>query len=79
MATKDLTAMEAVKEVIALNPWHAFRVISRRENPCILSKISPEELKLPEGWEFNTKNGITNKHNTQSGAYQTIDVIQQKR
>lgn len=76
MTSKELTAAEALKEILILNSGKAFQSISpERANPCILSRIPPEELKLPEGWEYNTKNGITNKHNTQSGAYSIIDVI----
>lgn len=79
MAAVELTAVEAIKEVIALNPLNAYRVISRRENPCILSKNPPEELKLPEGWTLDTEDGITLKYPKQSGTYESIDVIRPKK
>ena len=34
-----------------------------------------EELVLPEGFYYNDKNGITNKHNTKSGSYISLLVV----
>ncbi len=36
--------------------------------------IPPEDLILPKGYYYNTKNGITNKHRTKSGAYESFNV-----
>ena len=38
-------------------------------NSRIFSSVPVEELDLPEGFYYNEKNGVTNKHNTKSGAY----------
>jgi hypothetical protein len=40
----------------------------------IFSSINVEELNLPEWFYYDQKNGITNKHNTQSGIYGTVHV-----
>jgi len=76
---KKRTSEEVVKEIISLNPLTAYHVISQRKNPCILSIIPPEKLKLPNGWNYNVQNGITRKHHAKSGIYQKIDVIQRKK
>lgn len=44
-------------------------------HPNILySDIDANLLTLPNGWYYNEKNGITNKHNTETGVYQTYTV-----
>ena len=44
-------------------------------NPNILySDIDANLLTLPNGWYYNNKNGITNKHNTETGMYQSYTV-----
>ena len=44
-------------------------------HPNILySDIDANLLTLPNGWYYNDKNGITNKHNTETGVYQTYTV-----
>ncbi len=35
----------------------------------IYSSRPVEELNLPEGFYYNDKNGLTNKHNTETGQY----------
>ena len=35
----------------------------------IYSSKTVEELELPEGFYYNEKNGLTNKHNTETGQY----------
>lgn len=40
----------------------------------IFASVPASELKLPKGFYYNDKNGITNKHHTTSGSYVTIDV-----
>lgn len=42
--------------------------------PYISTEIEPENLKYPQGFYYNEKNGITNKHNTKSGKYMSVDV-----
>lgn len=44
-------------------------------NPNILySDIDANLLTLPNGWYYNNKNVITNKHNTETGMYQSYTV-----
>ena len=44
-------------------------------HPYVLySDIDADLLTLPNGWYYNDKNGITNKHNTETGVYQTYTV-----
>ena len=43
------------------------------ERICYTS-VSPKKLVLPKGFYYNEKNGITNKHNTKTGVYISIDV-----
>ena len=38
------------------------------------SSVPVEQLVLPEGFYYNDKNGITNKHNTQTGTYCALEV-----
>ena len=38
-------------------------------NSRIFSSVPVDKLDLPEGFYYNEKNGVTNKHNTKSGAY----------
>jgi hypothetical protein len=35
----------------------------------IYSSKAVEELELPEGFYYNEKNGLTNKHSTETGQY----------
>lgn len=42
---------------------------------CLISFVPIEELKLPDGWYYNTKNGLTNKHNSSTGLYSCIEII----
>lgn len=44
-------------------------------HPNILySDIDADLLTLPNGWYYNDKNGITNKHNTETGVYRVFTV-----
>ena len=44
------------------------------DRSMIFSSVDIEKLVLPEWFYYNQKNGITNKHNTQSGIYVSIHV-----
>lgn len=41
----------------------------------IFTNVSATELKLPAPFYYNEKNGITNKHKTESGLYIALDVV----
>lgn len=66
-------ANELIDTLKTLNP---LAKIERDENvpSRIYSSVPADLLILPEGFYYNEKNGITNKHNTKSGLYLTLDV-----
>lgn len=61
-----------VKELKARNPEVKFDLSDRTKGPvAIIYGTAPaESLSYPEGYYYNEKNGITNKHNTKSGFYE---------
>lgn len=65
-------------ELQKLNPNVDIRVANIAFDPLaterLFASVPVSELVLPEGFYYNEKNGITNKHNTASGAYITVDV-----
>lgn len=69
---------EIVKVIRDLNP----NAIIRVGNPSLdslarerfYSSVPGNKLILPEGFYYNDKNGITNKHKTQSGKYVSLAV-----
>lgn len=60
--------------VVKLNPGKAGIYSFPNYEIYIRSSVPAESLVLPEGCYYNTKNGITNKHNTIEGIYSTIQV-----
>lgn len=42
---------------------------------CLASFIPPEKLKFPAGYYYNQKNGVTNKHRTHSGSYESFNLL----
>lgn len=65
-----------VSEINRLNPGvYAYTSIYSSLNIIFFRfKINPKTLKLPEGYYYNEKNGITNKHNTKSGSYESFSI-----
>ena len=43
--------------------------------PKLTSNIGLANLNYPQGFYYNEKNGITNKHNTESGVYLNVDIM----
>ena len=73
------TNLYEIAEVIQqLNPNAEIRVgnleFDTMATQRFYSSIPVEQLILPEGFYFNDKNGITNKHNTQTGIYCDLEV-----
>ena len=66
---------EAIQE---LNPTAEIRVgkigLDSRASERFYSSLPIEKLVLPEGFYYNEKNGVTNKNNTNSGLYCSLDV-----
>lgn len=69
---------QLINEIRKMNPGVEIRIgdpnFDSRARDRIFSSIPLEQLKLPEGYYSNGKNGITNKHYSQNGMYVTIDV-----
>lgn len=65
VAARLLELLNPGKVAVTRDPYNGFRVIAN---------CAPEDLIYPEGWYFNDKNGLTNKHNTSTGQYDTIGV-----
>ena len=59
---------EIAKAIQELNPHAEIRIADPAEfsqaEAIIFSSVPGDELVLPEGFYYNEKNGITNKHNT---------------
>jgi len=67
---------EVYDEMVRMNPDIALRL--RADLRGFGSNVPGEDLALPEGFYYNEKNGITNKHNTESGMYASWDVMDLK-
>ena len=69
---------QLINEIRKLNPNIEIRVgdpqFDSLAGERIFSSVPMEQLRLPEGYYSNDKNGITNKHNTESGLYTTLSV-----
>ena len=65
VAARLLELLNPGKVAVTRDPYNGFRVIAN---------CAPEDLTYPEGWYFNDKNGLTNKHNSSTGQYDTIGV-----
>jgi|GEM_PF-5183819 len=69
---------QLINEIRKLNPNVEIRVgdpqFDSLASERIFSSVPMEQLKLPEGYYSNEKNGITNKHNTETGLYTTLSV-----
>lgn len=42
---------------------------------CLATFIPPEKLKFPVGYYYTEKNGVTNKHKTADGSYETFSLL----
>ena len=62
------------EEITKLNENANLKLIKEAGSYVILSLVDGKDLKLPENFYYNEKNGITNKHKTESGAYISIMV-----
>lgn len=60
---------ELTKELSRLNP-EAGIVSGLEGNPnVIFGLLEPEKLVMPKGYSYNEKDGITNKHQSETGRY----------
>lgn len=65
---------QIVEELKKLNPDAIIMTADFRMTYKIYSSVPGPKLRLPKGFEYNEKNGITNKHITENGEYITIQV-----
>ena len=75
--SQSTSLLDVTKVIQQLNPYAEIRLGSIKDpirHRRIYSSVSPEQLILPEGFYYNSKNGITNKHRTESGIYCAFDV-----
>ena len=68
MSTSDFI----IQEVRRLNP--NVKIETDSDRGLLFSSVEIQDLVLPEWFYYNQKNGITNKHNTQSGIYGSVRV-----
>lgn len=78
VSAKDLSVIELITELKKLNPEANISPLGSEEEGMTINAIDcdipAKDLKLPEGFYYNDKNGITNKHNTLNGSYVTLHV-----
>ncbi len=62
------------EELIRLNPGVKFDVRDYKVSPVIIiyGNVAGGSLNLPDGYYYNGKNSITNKHNTKTGLYESF-------
>ena len=69
---------QLINEIRKLNPGVEIRIgderFDREARSRIFSSVPMHQLKLPEGYYSNEKNGITNKHNAENGLYTQLNV-----
>lgn len=69
---------QLINEIRKLNPGVEIRIgderFDREARSRIFSSVPMQQLKLPEGYYSNEKNGITNKHNAENGLYTQLSV-----
>lgn len=70
---ENLGFAEFAKELQRLNPTAKFTFVFSNYPIIIQSKQPIGTIKLPSGYYYSEKNGITNKHNTSSGAYEIYE------
>lgn len=66
---RKMDLKELTRELSKLNPGAGI-VSGLKENPkVIFGLLEPEKLVMPKGYYYNDKNGITNKHESETGNY----------
>lgn len=75
--TRELTQSEAISWIYTHNLGLIFPNYVNGNFTHFTSKVPISGLTLPNGWYYNEKNGITNKHISSTGIYSCIDVVYQ--
>lgn len=74
---ENIGIFEVVKEMLRLNWVDCDEYLFAGKfggHRVIVTNLDMTTLKYPEGYEFNSKNGVTNKHHTTSGIYESFPV-----
>lgn len=74
---ENVGIFEVVKEMLRLNWVDCDEYLFAGNfggQKVIVTNLDMTTLKYPEGYEFNSKNGVTNKHHTTSGIYESFPV-----
>ena len=71
---ESIGIVNMMNELRVLNPTVKFELHDYSVYPvfAIMGTAPATELNFPEGYYWNEKNGITNKHNTGSGIYESF-------
>ncbi len=73
---ENLGIQKLVKELKRLNPSVDVRCKSDIYPAIIIARCSDcALLSLPTGYYYSAKNGLTNKHNTESGQYENYMLM----
>lgn len=76
---QNYSISELVEEIKRLNPNKSIAFDDFILGERIVLDDDVSNYKLPEGWYYNEKNGLTNKHNTKTGMYNSYDVEMPKK
>lgn len=76
---ENLGITKFMQELRRLNPHTSVCYVTDGFVTTIITghifRSSLSKIKLPEGYYWNKKNGITNKHNTASGTYESFELM----
>ncbi len=73
---ENMGIQELTKELKKLNPNIEVRFKADTYPAIIIARCSDcSKLNLPVGYYYNDKNGLTNKHNTASGQYESFELM----
>ena len=73
---ENMGIMKLAEELEQLNP-NICICAAKESYPGIIIADCDDvtQLNFPEGYYFSEKNGLTNKHNTSSGQYESFELI----
>lgn len=75
---ENMEINKLVGEMRVLNGSNMIFSVDLMGRKVILSMVEHNELVYPEGYYWSSKNGVTNKHNTASGQYESFDLYEMK-
>lgn len=72
---ENIGVKKMVSELKKLNPGVSVRYDCDTWPAMIITSSARDTLKYPDGYYWNAKNGLTNKHNTASGMYECFELM----